>query len=139
MKPNVFKSILLSVVAFIVFFLCYILSSFVILFAFGILSKIPIVNTLLGWLFHSRGDSPGELTVILSAVISYVATTSLVEKISKETATGGLSVVLSGSYILIIQSISLIINIVSGGPFIINIVLIVSSISMIVRGKNNFG
>lgn len=137
MKPNVFKSILFSILSFLVFFLSFLISSFAILFVFGILSRIPIVNTLLGWFFKSRGDTPSLLTLFLSAVISYVATTSLVEKISKETATGGLSLVLSGSYILIIQSISLIINIVSGGPFIINIVLIVSSISLIVRGKNN--
>lgn len=135
MKPNVFKSILLSVVAFIVFFLSFLIASFAILFVFGILLRIPIVNTLLGWFFKSRGDTPSSLTLCLSAVFSYLATTSLVEKITKEPATGGLSLILSGSYILIFQSISLIANIVTGGSFLINIVIVVSSIVMIFRGK----
>lgn len=136
MKPNVFKSIINSIAAFIVFFLLFTLSILAIQLVFLLLSKIPIVNTILAWLFKVRGDTPSLFSLFLSAVISYTATTTLMEKINKDEATEGLSIILSGSYILIIQSISLIINLVSKNSFLINIVLIVSSIFLIVRGKD---
>ena len=136
MKPNVFKSIITSIAAFILFFLLFTLSFLAIQLVFLLLSKIPIVNTILAWLFKARGDTPSLFSLFLSAVISYTATTTLMEKINKDEATEGLSIILSGSYIFIIQSISLIINLVSKNSFLINIVLIVSSIFLIVRGKD---
>ena len=134
-KPNIVNAILLSFLAFFIFFIVYILCSIIVAFIFLIISKIPLISTLVGWLFYARGDTPSVFTILFSAVISYAATTEVLERLNNNVKTEALSLILTGSYVLPIQAISLVINLVYGDPFFINIVLIISSISLIFRGK----
>ena len=134
-KPNIVNAILLSFFAFIIFFIVHILCSIIVAFIFLMISQIPLISTLVGWLFHARGDTPGMFTILFSAGISYTATTAVLERLNSNVKTEALSLILTGSYVLLIQAISFVINLVNGDPFFINIVLIISSISLIFRGK----
>lgn len=134
-KPNIVNAILLSFFAFFIFFIVHILCSIIVAFIILMISKIPLIGTLVEWLFRARGDTPGMFTILLSAFISYAVTTEVLERLNSNVKTEALSLILTGSYVLLIQAISFLINLVNGDPFFINIVLIISSISLIFRGK----
>lgn len=135
-KPHIFKAILFSLLSLIVFGLAYILTFLIVGGIIYLLTLIPIVNKLIGWLFYIRGDTPNSMLILLSTIIAYVVTTEIHERIIKDDPTTGLSCILTGSYIALLQIASLIINIMYGDPFFINIVQIIAGISLIVHGKN---
>ena len=134
-KPNILKAILLSFLALFVLFVVYLLTTMIVSVLFYVILKIPFIKTVIGWIFYKRGDSPTLFTTLFSVAMSYVAASGILGQLCKNTSTEGLALILTGSYLFLIQLISLIINIVYKEPFLINIFLIVSSISLIIRGK----
>ena len=134
-KPNVGKAFFFSIIAFIAFYLCY----FVVMFAFAavytILDKIPIIGSIVRFLFTIRGDSPDILAWILSTVLAYNATVWMLHRFHDTEPSENLSLKITGITLLVLNVIFLVVNIISGTPFFPNIAVGISGFLMFRRGN----
>lgn len=117
-----FKGILFSIVDIFVFLVVYFLLFFILGIFFDFLTKIPLLKTLLGWLFKARGDSPSMLVCILSAISGFMSVIYCNSKLIKSPKVAGVSFIIFGAALLIIHIIFLIINVASGGWLFPNII-----------------
>ena len=134
-KPNIFKAIIFSIIGTIIFGIVFIFFSMIGAFIIQMMMNNKLISFLADFLYY-RGDTPGLVTLTISAFIAFNAVTSVMEKINKDTKTEGLSCILIGSYIAIIQAACLIINFVCRSPFFINIAQVLVGIALISEGKD---
>ena len=117
---NVLKAIGVSILSIICFYMIYAIVFLVVGLIFLILDKIPIISNIANWLFH---DAFIELPSILAA---YHITKIIVCVLNKNAKTRVLSFAMIGVYLIAFNALCLILNIVCGGNFILNILMIIS-------------
>lgn len=135
-KPQIFKAIGTALLGTVTFTLAYFITYILVGLIINVLNAIPVVNTLLGWLFKMRGDSPALLLVMLSPTIGYVATVLLLSVINKNSSTLGLSLIIVGSLLIPLHLISMVINLIYGSAILANIAQIVAGIAFIAKGAD---
>lgn len=138
MKPHIFRAILSALLLVLVFSFSFILTFLIVGSIVYILIKMPILGKLIDWLFYFRGDTPDFLVTAISAIIAYVASTEVSERINKDAPTIGLSCILVGSILALFHIPSLIINLIYHGNVMANIIQLVAGIGLIVHGKNEW-
>ena len=121
-----FLAIITIVVFYLVYALCAVLSSFLFVF----LLKIPVINTLLGWLFKARGDSPGLFVICASAFIAFFVSMAALEYISKSEENRQKSSKLAGGILLVANIVFLVLNIIWGNPVFPNVVIGIAAYAM---------
>lgn len=135
-KPQTGKSILLSILALVVFFFSYIAVASILSVIFALLLQVPVISSILGFLFASRGDSPDILSIVIGVVAAYNLVVWMFGWVHKSSlASENLSLRITGTAILVLNIIFLIINLGEGTPFLGNIVCAVAGIVMRSRGK----
>ena len=125
-KPKVFKAILTSILAFIVFALVYIAAYLIFGGLILLLSKIPLIGSLVDLIFYFRGDSPDLMLSLLCPGIAYIVTMATQAAVNKDAPTRGLCSILLGVGIVLLQAVSLVLNLIYGESIWTNIVLIIT-------------
>lgn len=132
---SVFKAILFSILMFIAFYLSAFILKFIfeILFYFLllILSKIPILNMIIRFLFKDPDASPELLPLGAAISISYLGIVWIAEKLIKYDSTRSLALRITGIIMIVVNVLLFFINIIVAGYFFTNIILILVGISFI--------
>lgn len=136
--PNILKSIFISILTLLVFALVYFITFLLLGGIIYLLTKIPLIGTLISWLFSLRGDSPDMVLAILAPAIAYYTSIAVAAKMGKDNPTINLSYILLGIYILVIHVPSLIINLVNGEWFFPNITQSIAGIVLLFNGATSF-
>lgn len=119
-KPNVLKAIGVSILSIICFYMIYAIVFLVVGLIFLILDKIPIISNIADWMFH---DAFIELPSLL---VAYSITKFITCALNKHLKTRTLSFAIIGVYLIASNALWLILNIIYGGNFILNILMIIS-------------
>ena len=125
-KPKVFKAIFTSALAFIIFSVVYIVAYLIFGGLISLLLKTPLIGQLLNSLFHIRGDSPMLMLSLLCPGIAYSITMYTQSAVNKDAPTRGLSCILLGIGIVLLQTISLVVNLIYDEGIWSNIVQIIT-------------
>lgn len=136
-KPSVVKAILFSFLSFAAFYLLCVVFGLIFSLLYVILKVIPVVGTLVDTLFEARGDGPAIAIPYLYLCFSYYATVSIAERIVKHVPTLCLTYKLLGIYLTSLNAIFLLINIIGGGAWAINIGNIIAGIAFLVKASKS--
>ena len=134
-KPTIWKAIIFTIPGALIFLFSRTLLALLIGMLGVIISKIPILGNLLGFILDLRGDSLSTFAIIISISVAYFFTTFIQNKMMKDAPTNILSRRILGVIIALIHIFSLIVNISEGNSFFINIICIIASL-VFMFGKN---
>ena len=134
-KANVFVSFLSSVLAFIVYYIVFAVGTVISAFVFLLLSKIPVISSIVNYLFYMRGDNAGILSYIIGAILSFLVVFKILSAMLKNDKTQKLAFFIAGIILIVLNVMFLIVNIAYGDAFFVNIVNIFVSIGFIKVGK----
>lgn len=123
----------LGVVLFYLLMMCCTLIGSLLLY---ILSIIPIVNTLLDWLFSLRGDSPNIFLVSCSLTIACWILTLLSKTLIKNVDTRKLTLILIGLVLIVLNVLFLIINVIFEDSIFSNILTVIVGFVIFFKGRN---
>lgn len=132
---SIFTSIPLSILGLLEVYLIYLIICLVIALVFWIISCIPILSTLTEWLFRIRKDAPDMFAMLLGTTIAYFGYKTTIEHITKSMKTRRLTFLLTGAYLIVINVISLIGNLMFNNAILANILLGVAGIVIFYKGK----
>ena len=139
-KPNKLKSILasipLSILGALEVHLIYGLTILIISLVFWLISYIPILSTLVGWLLHLGDNTPDGFAMFVATVVAYVGFTATAECIIKKVETQKLTLILTGIFLTVSNVIYVIINLIYGDPILGNVLLAIAGIVIFFKGKN---
>jgi hypothetical protein len=121
-KPHIFKAFITALLAAIIFIISYIVSYLVVGGIIYLLSKIPLIGKLVNLLFYFRGDTPDMLLAILCPGVAYYVTMAAQKAMNKESRTRGLSCVLHGVCIVLLQIVFIVINLIYGDGILKNVI-----------------
>ena len=125
-KPSTIKGVLCVIPAGVVFALTFAISSFVITIAASIILKIPIIGSLVKWLFLLRGDSPYLLSCFIGACLAYFLTLASVEKMMVFQNQRNICASILGIAIMVLHVICFALNLIYGESFAANIVQVIA-------------
>lgn len=131
---SIFLSIPFSILGLFEFYIIYGLTILVAALVFWALSYIPILNTLIDWLFRVREDTPDMFAMMLAAAIAYFGITATAEHIVSKTRKP--SLMLTGIYIVVLNIIFLIVNLINSEAILPNIIIGIAGIVMFYKSKN---
>lgn len=135
-KPSILKAILCVFPCLIIFFLTRTLLAFLIGLVGVIIYKIPILGSLLKWIFAARGDDISSFAIIVSIFFAYFITALVQDKLVKHTPTNVLSRRILGVLLGIFHICFLIINISTGGYYPANIFCIIAALVFVFSNKD---
>lgn len=115
MSPHPGKSILVSLLLFVVWFLLVTVCAFVLGLTITILSDIPVLGIFVQWLFMLRGGSGGGIAVFICALSFLFLAPAITGKLKLDSATAGRAMVLCSIYIFIYQGIMFFVNLFGDG------------------------
>lgn len=135
-KPITWKTILHAIIGTIIFYSVYIFSGLILGVIFLILLYIPILNNLLSAFFHFRGDAPSIVIVMVGAFAGYSLSKSAIAKLSQNIRSNGVSHIITGAIITLIQLCSLVTNLLQSeyGSILQCIILVIVGIVFISSG-----
>lgn len=125
-KPSVFKAVFFSLITLIAFYLLTEIIGLILVFIFSILLSIPIISNLIALLFEVRGDGPNTFIQYAYLAIGYFCTISVLDRIVKSVSTRKLTIKLLGIYLIVLNVVFLIANIVIDGAWGMNIGFIIT-------------
>lgn len=123
----------LSIIASIVFYVSFVLSSFLLILLFSFLG-----DTILSFLLHNTENTPESLAAIVSSYIGYYSVVLSSDRIVMKDSTKKLTFIFLGISLSLFNVIYMIQNIFWGDPFFINIFMIVVGIIFFFKGKNTY-
>lgn len=132
---SILTSIPLSVIGLLEFYLIYGIAFLIIALLFWLISYIPILSTLVDWLFRIREDTPDMFAMFASTGIAYLGFTVTIEHISKKVETKKLTLMFVGIYLIVLNVLFLIINLKYNDPILANILLTIAGIVIFFKGK----
>ena len=130
-KPKILKSILCVIPSALIYIIIDFAAIFALSFLTVILSKIPIISNIIGFLFRIRGDSPNFLIPIISVISAYLLTTFVQKRMMREYNTLKLSRIVLGALIIAANVAFLVINIIAKSSLVANIVNIICGLAFI--------
>ena len=131
---GVLPSIPFSLLGLCEYYIIYGLSVLAIALVFWILSYIPIINMLVDWLFRIREDTPDMFAMCFAAFLAYLGTTATAEHIIKDTRKHALK--LTGIYLVVLNIIFLIVNLVNSDAIFPNIIIGIVGVVMFYKNKD---
>ena len=120
------KAFFASILAFIIFTAVYFFVFLILGFVAYFLLKLPVIGTIIDYLFFFRGDSPDIVLCLITASISYFVVMATQEKLLKDTFTRGVSFIAFGGILILLHVASLILNLVYGNSILQNVVFTIS-------------
>ena len=133
-KPKVFKAIITALLASIIFITSYLLTYLIVGGVLYLLVRMPLIGKLIDLLFFFRGDTPDMALALLCPGVAYYVTMFAQAAMNKETRTRGLSCVLHGAGIVLLQVISIVINLIYGDGILANITQLVAGFAIFSGG-----
>ena len=133
--PKVLPAIAIALSALVAYVIVYLLSYLIIGRALLLLSRIPLVSTLLRYLFLVRGDSPRVLTIVASCLLSFEAATFVADRFANHENTSALALLIVGSLLVLTQVAFMIANIANGTAIVANIVNIITGLIIAANAK----
>ena len=130
-RPIIWKAILCVFPCLIIFFLTRTLLAFLIGLVGVIIYKIPVLGTLLKWIFAARGDNISSFATIIAIFVAYLITSLIQDKMMKYAPTITLSRRMLGAIIALFNVCFLIVNISTGGYYSPNIFCIIAALAFI--------
>ena len=137
MKKSIFASIPLSILGLLEFYLIYGIVCLIIVLLFWLISYIPIFSTLVEWLFRIREDTPDMFAMLVSTGIAYLGFTATIAHLAKKTETQRFTLMFTGIYMIVLNVIFLILNLVSRNAILPNVLIGIAGIVIFFKGKNN--
>lgn len=134
-KPPILKSIFLSFIALIVFYLLCVITGTILFIISSILLMIPIIANLLNYFVEERGDGFAIVIPVFYLTVAYFLTVSLHDRIIKFVPTKKLTMKLLGIYLVVLSSIAFLLNILGDGPWGISIGTIIAGVAFINKSK----
>ena len=138
-KPDKAKSVIasipLSILGALEVHLIYGLTNLIIALVFWLISYIPILSTLVEWLFRIRKDTPDMVAVFVATMVAYFAFKATAELVIKKVDTRKLTLMLTGVYLFVFNILFVIINLVYNDPILGNILLAIAGILIFYKGK----
>lgn len=139
-KPNKLKSILasipLSILGALAVHAIYGLANLIISLVFWLISYIPILNTLVEWLFRIREDTPSMFATFLAVGVAYIGFMAIAEHIIRKPETKKLTLILTGIFLTISNVLYVIINLKYNDPILVNTFLAIVGMVIFFKGKN---
>lgn len=129
-------SIPLSILGIFVIHLIYGLSNLLISLLFWLLSYIPILKKLISWIFSTRGDTPNVFAATIAAIIAYYLFSLIVEQTTKKENTKKFTLILTGIFVMIVNVLFVIINLIYSSPILVNVYLAIVGAILFFKGKN---
>ncbi len=127
-KPNIIIAILLSLLVLILFFITYTIAALLCSLIYTLLSYVPIIEWLIGMLLKSWDSSFDIVITVTSLIFAGISTAYITSKISKNDNTINLSFTISSIILIIIQSLSLLVNLMYHEAIYINVIMIIFGI-----------
>ena len=125
-NPKIFVSILSAFAALVAFFISYLIIYLILGLIVEFVIDIPLIGFLFQKLLFVRGDSAASFVGTFSSLIAAVITIIFIYIINKHEPTCKLTCSISGITMMVVQGVSLIINLLSGAGIWINIMQIVA-------------
>ena len=130
-KAEIGKSILFSIIGVIAFYICLFVLGLALSFFFVFLFKIPIVSQWVSFIFSYRGDSPDVVIKLGSVILSALAVGWMIRRFCDIQATKKLSLIICSAILFAINTLFLVQNIMEGGNYPTNILIMIMSLVMI--------
>ena len=128
-------AILFSLLWLIAFYLMFAVSALLFSLIFTLLINTPIINTLIDLWFHVRGDSPDMLMQLISPAIAYYTVGAISDKLVKNEEARRLSLLCTGVCLIVLNIISLVINLLSNASLFANIVVTITGVIFVIKNK----
>ena len=135
-SKSILSAIPLSILGLFEVYFIYGLAVLIIALIFTAVSYIPILSGLVDLLFRIREDTPDMFAMFIGAIIAYVCSIEIAERIVKNTATRKLTLTLTGIYLIVFNVLFLIINVIANNNALPNLFLGIAGIATLVKGKN---
>lgn len=132
-KPSILKAILISLLALVVFYLVSQVIGLILALFFAVLLMIPVIGNLIELLFKARGDDPASAVLYFYLVAAYFITISMLERIVKSIPTRKLTTKLLGIYLIVLNGIFFILNLLGDGAAWVNVGFIIAGIAFIAK------
>lgn len=140
-KTRPFVAVASAFLGILTYFVVYIVLSLVLGIIFTFLLNIPILSTLINFLFRIRRDSPDWVILFVSLMTAYYLVKTLMFKINRSKKDRAVSCSITGSAVLIFGLFGFIMNIVFGADlfihYIINIGYVISGAVLIYTGSQD--
>ena len=130
----ILASIPLSVLSLLVFYLIYGIVFLIISLVFWLISYIPILNILVDLLLRIGENSSDMVAIILSSTIAYYGLNKA-KDIIKQAEIQKYTLMFTGICLIILNALSLIINLMHNDAIIVNIVVAIVGIAIFYKGK----
>lgn len=129
-KPQVGRAILFSLAAMVAFFIVYMVVGFVVILVLGLLLQVPVVGTIITWLFHFRGDTPEIFAAILATVLAAQAVAWMIGRFCDLAATRRVTLKISGGILVVVAVLTIIAQIANKGSLLTGIAHLVAGLWM---------
>ena len=137
-KTDTIKSFLSSIpfsfLGLLEFYIIYGLTILGIALVFLLLSYIPIISTLVDWLFRIREDTPDMFAMCFATMLAYLGTMATAAHINKGIQKHAL--MLTGIYLVVLNIIFLIVNLINNDAIFANVTIGIAGIVMFYKSKN---
>lgn len=136
-KANVLLSILFSVVSILGFYLLDGIIAIALGFAIYFLVEVPLVGVLMEWLLSIGGNTADSFVITISLICSYVFISMFISRLGKNEKTQKLAQSIMGVGLIILNVIFLISNLSTNDAVLSNILMIITGITLFVKGKQS--
>ena len=135
MKKSIFTSIPLSILGALEVHLIYGLTNLIITLAFWLISYIPIINNIVGFVLTVGDNTPDMLAIFVATMVAYFGFRVTAELIIKKAETRRLTLILTGIYLFAFNILFVIINLVCNDAILGNVLLAIAGIVVFFNGK----
>ena len=132
---SVIASIPLSILGALEVHLIYGLTNFIIALVFWLISYIPVLSTLVEWLFRIRKDTPDMVAMFVATMVAYFVFKMTAEHIIKKVETQKFTLILTGIYLTVFNILFVVINLKYNDPVFGNALLAIAGIVIFFKGK----
>jgi hypothetical protein len=119
-----------------IFYVAYLISTLIFAFLFTAISYIPILNLIIKFLFSVADSAPDMVMVGISATSAAFVSWLAIDKISKNESNTKLSIKISSVILILINVLSMIVNIMHHDACYVNLVMIIVGILAFTSFKN---
>lgn len=132
----VLASIPLSILGVFVIHLIYGLVNLIVSLVFWLISYIPIIKGVVGYLLALGDNTPDGFAMFIAAGVAYIGFMAISERIIKKPETKKLTLILTGIFLTVSNVLYVIINLAYNDPILGNVLLAIAGTIIFFRGKN---
>ena len=132
---SIIPSILFSILGVLGFYLVYGLIFFLIALVLLGMSYVPVLNLINKLMFIISDNTPDIFAMMLAVSFAYLCTMGIAERIIKKEKTLNFTLILMGIYLVVLNVIFLMANLIYHEAILVNIVLAIAGMAIFYKGK----